>query len=73
MAYLCAEKIQGMGFKLLGENVLISDKASIYNASEIEIGSDSRIDDFCLLSGRIVMGAYCGVLQFSRRRKRYIC
>jgi acetyltransferase-like isoleucine patch superfamily enzyme len=67
MAYLCAEKIQGMGFKLLGENVLISDKASIYNASEIEIGSDSRIDDFCLLSGRIVMGsnvhiaAYCNL------------
>ncbi len=67
MAYLCAEEIQAMGFKLLGENVLISDKASIYNASEIEIGSDSRIDDFCLLSGRIVLGsnvhiaAYCNL------------
>jgi galactoside O-acetyltransferase len=44
------EKLMEMGFKSLGENVLISDKSSIYGAGNIEIGSNVRIDDFCILS-----------------------
>ena len=39
-----------MGFLSLGENVLVSEKASIYGASRIRIGSNVRIDDFCILS-----------------------
>src|SRR5262249_27727376 len=31
-------------------------KASIYNADQIEIGDNSRIDDFCLISGRVCIG-----------------
>ena len=30
------EELEKMGFKSLGDNVLISDKASIYNAKNIE-------------------------------------
>jgi len=45
-----------MGFKRLGMNVLISDKASIYNADQIQIGDNSRIDDFCVISGKVVIG-----------------
>lgn len=45
-----------MGFKFLGRDVQISAKASIYNADLIEIGDYSRIDDFCVLSGKISMG-----------------
>jgi len=44
-------------FKWIGENVKISPKASIYNAEDIEIGSDVRIDDFCILSGPIKIGS----------------
>jgi acetyltransferase-like isoleucine patch superfamily enzyme len=44
------EELMKMGFRSLGENVLISDKSSIYNASKISIGSNVRIDDFCILS-----------------------
>lgn len=40
-----------MGFKHVGENVLISDKAVFYNPGGISIGDNTRIDDFCLLSG----------------------
>jgi dTDP-4-amino-4,6-dideoxy-D-glucose acyltransferase len=43
-------QLKELGFKSLGENVLISDKASIYGAGNIEIGSNVRIDDFCILS-----------------------
>lgn len=58
MAYLSREALEAMGFKHLGRNVKISDRASIYNAEQIAIGDNSRIDDFCVLSGRITIGAY---------------
>lgn len=45
-----------MGFKKVGNNVKISDKASIYNCDMIEIGDNSRIDDFCVVSGKISIG-----------------
>lgn len=56
MAFLAHTQLQAMGFKYLGKDVRISDKAAIYNADQIEIGDYSRIDDFCVLSGRIRIG-----------------
>ncbi|NRD70225.1 acyltransferase [Psychrobacter okhotskensis] len=61
MAYLNSEQLREMGFKSLGKNVKISDKASIYNADQIEIGDNSRIDDFCIISGHIQIGSYCHI------------
>lgn len=58
MAYLSQEQLQAMNFKKLGKGVKISDKSSIYNADLIEIGDYSRIDDFCVLSGRLKIGNY---------------
>mgnify|MGYP000362224944 CR=1 FL=1 len=45
-----------MGFAYLGKNVKISDKASIYNCESISIDDNSRIDDFCVVSGKITIG-----------------
>lgn len=56
MPFLSADELNLLGFKKLGENVKISDKASIYNPELIEIGSNSRVDDFCVLSGNIKIG-----------------
>ncbi|MCD6046244.1 MAG: putative acyltransferase [Gammaproteobacteria bacterium] len=56
MAYLTQQQLEQASFKSLGKNVKISDSAKIYNANEIEIGDNSRIDDFCVLSGKIKMG-----------------
>ena len=56
MAYLSEKELEKMNFKFLGKNVKISEKASIYNCEEIEIGDNSRIDDFCVLSGKIKIG-----------------
>lgn len=58
MAYLSETQLQDLGFRRLGANVKISDKASIYNPCDIEIGDNSRIDDFCVLSGKISIGKY---------------
>ena len=65
MAYLSIEQLNTMGFKSLGENIKISDKASIYNADQIEIGDHSRIDDFCVLSGKIVIGKFVHIAPFN--------
>lgn len=48
--FLTKSELIQKGFKSIGENVLISNLTSIYNAKNIEIGSNVRIDDFCILS-----------------------
>ena len=67
MPFLTPNQLRDLGLKSFGENVLISDKASIYSPHLISIGSQVRIDDFCILSGEITLGsyihigAYCGL------------
>lgn len=56
MSYLSIKALNTMGFAKLGKNVLISDKASIYNCELMSIGDNSRIDDFCVLSGKVNIG-----------------
>ncbi|ATJ82662.1 acyltransferase [Halomonas beimenensis] len=61
MAYLTKEALQAMGFKAVGRKVKVSDKASIYNPEAIELGDYSRIDDFCVVSGKVTIGKYCHI------------
>jgi galactoside O-acetyltransferase len=56
MPYLNDAGLAAMGFRSLGTNVRISDKASIHDAERISIGDNTRIDDFCVLSGTITLG-----------------
>ena len=49
-------ELEKMGFLNLGRNVQISNKASFYKIDQISIGDNSRIDDFCVLSGNILIG-----------------
>lgn len=56
MAFLSREQMLSMGFKFLGKNVCISDRAAIYNADQIHVGDNSRIDDFCVVSGKVSVG-----------------
>lgn len=64
MAYYTENQLLSMGFKRLGKNVKISDKASIYNTEEIEIGDNSRIDDFCVISGKVTIGRNVHIAPF---------
>lgn len=50
MAFLTEKELKSIGFKSIGKNVKISDKASIYAPQNISIGDNVRIDDFCVLS-----------------------
>ena len=59
------DELAEIGFKSYGENVLISKKASIYSPSKIEIGDNVRIDDFCILSGKIKLGNNTRIAAYS--------
>lgn len=56
-SFYSVSELRGMGFKSLGENVLISRKACFYTPNTIEIGSNVRIDDFCIISGNVKLGS----------------
>ena len=68
MAMLSREAIETLGFATVGENVQISDWASFYGASRIALGSNIRVDDFCVLSagvGGISIGNHVHIAVFS--------
>jgi len=68
MAFYSDSELIDLGFKKLGKNVLVSKLSSIYNASNIEIGDNSRIDDFCVLSsgvGGISIGRYVHIAVYA--------
>lgn len=50
MSYLNRDEILQMGFASVGDKVQLSSKASYYNCAKIQIGSNVRIDDFCVIS-----------------------
>lgn len=57
MAHYSSKELKNIGLKEYGENVLISKDAKIYSPHKIIIGDNVRIDDFCILSGEIVIGS----------------
>lgn len=68
MAFYAQSELEELGFKYLGKNVKLSKLASIYNAKNIEIGDNSRIDDFCVLSageGGISIGRYVHIAVYT--------
>lgn len=68
MSYLTTDEIKEMGFKSVGNNSLLSSKASYYNCKNISIGNNTRIDDFVVLSAGeagIEIGNYIHVAVYS--------
>ena len=63
--YLDTAGIERLGLKSVGDNVLISEKACIYMPEKISIGSNVRIDDFCILVGDITLGNYIHISPFA--------
>jgi acetyltransferase-like isoleucine patch superfamily enzyme len=55
--FLSDEELLGLGFSAVGERVRASRKSSFYAISG-SVGSDVRIDDFCVLKGRVEIGSH---------------
>ena len=68
MSMLNRASIERLGFASVGENVQISDRASFYGTARIALGSNVRIDDFCVLSaglGCINIGQHVHIAVYS--------
>ncbi|MBQ8984444.1 acyltransferase [Candidatus Saccharibacteria bacterium] len=57
-SFYSEQELGKMGFKMVGKNALVSRNATFYSAEEISIGDNVRIDDFCVLSGKITIGNF---------------
>ena len=64
MTFLNEEQLSKIPFKFLGRNVKISEKVAIYNPELIEIHNNSRIDDFCVISGKVTIGKHVHIAVF---------
>lgn len=51
-------ELAGLGFNSVGVDVRISRHAQFYAPERMDIGDHVRIDDFCILSGRVKIGRY---------------
>ena len=58
VSFYTEEELGTIGFASIGKNVLLSRKVSIYSPEKIKIGDNTRIDDFCILSGNLNIGSY---------------
>lgn len=61
MSMLSADRVNQIGFESVGDNVQISEHAQFYGVERIKIGSNVRIDDFCVIAaglGGIRIGNY---------------
>lgn len=56
MAYLTQEQLESIGFKSIGNNAKISSDARFYRPEKMVIGDNVRIDDFCIISGKVTIG-----------------
>ena len=64
-SFYSEKELSEIGFKSVGRDVRLSRKASIYTPERISIGDHVRIDDFCILSGKISIGRYIHIGAYS--------
>lgn len=70
-SFYTIEELKQIGLKSFGENVLISRFAQLYGVENIEIGNNVRIDDFCILSGKIKLGNFIHISAFTALYGKY--
>ncbi len=65
ISYYTERELGTLGFLHFGKQVLVSRKASLYSPELISLGDYVRIDDFCILSGRIQLGSHVHIGAYS--------
>lgn len=63
-SFYTENELKSLRFAHIGENVLLSKKASFYSRGNIVIGNNVRIDDFCILSGNVQLGDYIHIAAY---------
>jgi len=57
-SFLTRDELLSLGFRSVGRDVRVSRLASVYGAEGMTLGDHVRIDDFCILSGRLTIGSH---------------
>ncbi len=60
-SFFSRDELLSLGFRSVGLDVRVSRKASFYGAGGMTLGDHVRIDDFCILSGRVAVGSHVHV------------
>ena len=63
-SFYSEKELLDIGFKRIGEKCLISKNVSFYGIEKMSLGDHVRIDDFCILSGEILIGSYVHLSAF---------
>lgn len=64
-SFYTEDEYKKLGFKSIGKNCLISKNACFYSISNISIGNNVRIDDFCIISGKVQLGNYIHISAYT--------
>lgn len=64
-SFYTSDELYNLGFQSIGSQVHISRKTSLYCTEKMIIGDNVRIDDFCILSGEIVLGSNIHISAYS--------
>jgi len=70
-SFYSRKELLSIGFKSVGQNVLISRFARFYGVGNIEIGNNVRVDDFCILSGNIILRNFIHISAYSALYGKY--
>ena len=62
--YYTRDELVDIGFEIVGRNNKISRLAKFYASKGSVLGSNTRIDDFCLFKGKVEFGNYVHVAGF---------
>lgn len=58
------EELKELGIKKFGKNVHIGRHAVLYSPETLEIGNNVRIDDFTIISGKVILHDFIHVAHF---------
>ena len=64
-SFYSKEELSDIKFAYCGDNVKISRNAKFYSTEKMSIGNNVRIDDFCILSGKISIGNNIHIAAYS--------
>ncbi len=56
-SFYLEEELSRLGFEAIGTGCKISRNAKFYGIKNISIGNNVRIDDFCIISGKVKLGS----------------
>lgn len=70
-SFFTQDELVAIGFKKFGKNVFISKKASLYNPENMTVGNNVRIDDFCIISGKVAIGSYVHISAYTALYGRF--